>query len=76
MKRLLVLFLIAIAGSSGYAQLPPAASQRVSEVRLAVLQSQPSPGRVVAAPPRQWTAAELAELRRQIQQQSHKNAGS
>lgn len=76
MKQFLVPFVAAMAGSAGYAQVLPAQPARLTELRLAVLQSQSSSVRVTAPVPRQLTTAELAELRRQIQQQSHKPAGS
>ncbi|MDB5946922.1 MAG: hypothetical protein JWQ33_1948 [Ramlibacter sp.] len=76
MKQFLVPFVAAIAGSAGHAQMP-VPPQRLSELRLAVLQSQsPAQGRLAVAAPRQLTPAELAELRRQVQQQSHRATGS
>ncbi|MDQ6881584.1 MAG: hypothetical protein M3150_05780 [Pseudomonadota bacterium] len=75
MKLFLVPFVAAFAGSAGHAQTPP--PQRLSELRLAVLQSQfRSQPRATVAAPRRLTPAELAELRRQVQQQSRKAVGS
>jgi hypothetical protein len=71
MKQLFLSAAAVLASSAGQAQVPMQA-QRLSELRAAIQQTQVSG----AASPRQLSAEERAELRRQIQQQSRAHGKS
>ena len=76
MKQFFLLIATSCASAVGYSQgaaapLDASAHKRMAELRMAVQQSQSQGHGPAQAPvmPRQLTAAQLAELRRQIQEQ-------